>query len=108
MMKLKIFLSFLVIMLISFTGIATAQEIVSPSSRCGSRASIVYALAGKWQETQIFLGLISSETALEIFLNEETHTWTAITSQIDGLSCVFFSGIGTKKFENMDLSKLEK
>lgn len=103
-MRLKIVLLVLVtILVVSFTEIA-AQQLPGPN-QCGSRAKIVDALEKNWQEHQNFLGLINPAIALEIFINEEKHTWSALTSNTNGQTCVFASGKGIELFKKFDLEE---
>lgn len=105
-MRLKIVLLVLVtILVVSFTEIA-AQQLPDPNpNQCGSRAKIVDALEKNWQEHQNFLGLINPAIALEIFINEEKHTWSALTSNTNGQTCVFASGKGIELFKKFDLEE---
>ena len=96
-MKSKICLLFLsAALLIGFSGTSFAQ------ARCAPRTVIVERLASeKWQEKQFFLGMINPATGFELFVNKETHTWTAITTRADGLSCILAVGNGIKIFDDV-------
>ena len=62
-------------------------------SNCFDRDTVVSSLGAKYSERQVFIGRTSQNTIVEVFVNRETGTWTALVSQPDGsTSCLVASG----------------
>lgn len=61
--------------------------------RCKSRISMVEMLtARRYNEAQKVVLYVNNETIIELFVNEETGTWTLVASTADGKSCFMASG----------------
>ena len=63
---------------------------------CGPEGQAKAALAEKYGETPAMQGIMEGGVPayLEIWINEETGTWTALVTRVDGISCVAASGNG--------------
>lgn len=81
-------------------GCAHAQQ--QPS--CGPREPGVARLAEVFGETLHSLGMTTGGNVLEIYVNDETGTWTAIASRPDGVSCEVANG----EMWQSDLKPMEK
>jgi hypothetical protein len=61
------------------------------SERCAPRQQIIDILADQYQEKQQGVGMVNENAVFEIFISR-AGTWTAIVSDVQGLSCVIGSG----------------
>lgn len=59
---------------------------------CNSRQAFIEELRSEYGESILFLGLIDQNTGIELYINQEEGTWTLFTTNIQGKSCVVFSG----------------
>lgn len=60
--------------------------------QCAPRDTIITQLQEKYGETQQALALVNPSQLIEFWANVETGTWTQLLSNIDGTSCIIFSG----------------
>ena len=60
--------------------------------QCAPHESVVSGLAAGYGERRVMVAVISEEQTFEVYANEITGTWTAITVQADGLACLRTSG----------------
>lgn len=72
---------------LALAGIAEAQN-----RPCFQRDQLEIALTEKYQEYQLGRGLRSVTEILEVWVSEETGTFTVIITRIDGVACVVDSG----------------
>ncbi len=59
---------------------------------CGERAVMIERLKRAFGETQTGLGLVSAESVLEVWSSKETGTWTILTTDPNGQSCMVAAG----------------
>lgn len=74
-----------------------AQSVSIP---CGPRDDIITILADDFGEEQISYGL-RRDTLMEVWVNEETQSWTIVTTDLDGVSCIF----GGTDYQTMNHAK---
>lgn len=67
--------------------IALAQQ-----PQCGNHNAAIEHLADKYGEALTIQALMGGNTILELFVNEETGTWTALGTDTNGLTCLIASG----------------
>jgi len=70
----------------------TAQP-APQSPACGERQQIVASLGMQYREKQQAVGVVDSDTLLEVFVSG-TGTWTIVATDPEGLSCIVFFGEG--------------
>lgn len=70
---------------------ATAQ------SDCAPRDTAVEYLSEQWGEAIVGAGLESPTSILEVWVAEETGTWTIVRTTPDGMSCIVASGTDWRK-----------
>ena len=70
--------------LIGFPALAQAPQ-------CGPRADLVTGMSEKYGEAAVFRGL-NTHGIFEVWLNKETGTWTVISTDIHGKTCVLTFG----------------
>lgn len=61
---------------------------------CNLSLTVKQLLEGQFGERQIFSGTAPNDSQVEIWLNDETGTWTALITRPDGISCITASGTG--------------
>jgi len=61
---------------------------------CGERAAITARLAAAFGESQQAAGIVGPKQVLEVWANVDTGSWTALTSDHAGRSCLIASGEG--------------
>lgn len=72
--------------ILGFTaGAASAQA-------CSDRTKLVERLAAKYGEVFSGGGLRDSSTVFEIWMSEDTGTWTILVTQANGTACIMASG----------------
>lgn len=91
-LRRSIFLGFVGIGLV-FGAAAHAQDI------CAETETVHGALAEKFGEQRIWHGLTASGSIVEIWINPETGSWTALQTYPDGQSCVREDGISATMSE---------
>ena len=69
---------------------------------CGDHTAITEALGLKWGEQKEHAGLMNGDTALEVYANPKTGTWTIIMVNAEGLACLVASGEVWLKFEYIE------
>lgn len=79
----------MVAVILSFSGGISTAGTVS----CGPRVSIVEKLGEVYGESRRGAGLMAGEDALvEIYVSEESGTWTVLKSLPNGISCIMAVG----------------
>lgn len=62
---------------------------------CAKRADVLSSLSDRFGEARQFIGLSDNATkAVELFVSEETGTWTIIVTLPNGVTCLVASGNG--------------
>jgi len=81
-----------------FIYIAVSILLTTPAAAqaptCGERAAITARLAAVFGESQQAAGIVGPIQVLEIWANIETGSWTALTSDHVGRSCLVATGEG--------------
>lgn len=67
-----------------FASDAAAQQPVT----CADRPEIIKRLAGTYHEHPVAVGLMADGRLLEIFATSDGATWTVLTTDATGVSCV--------------------
>lgn len=60
---------------------------------CAARDVIVAALATRYGETAVSVGLGPGNRVVEMFASEETGTWTITVTSVNGTTCLMASGV---------------
>lgn len=77
-------------MLIVFTMLPLSAQ--GQGVNCGSRSLIVARLGTQYQERQLGAGLRDTNTILELWVSDNSGTWSALLSYADGTTCVMATG----------------
>lgn len=78
--------------------ISTASD-ASAQAVCGPRAEIVANLAVKYGEALVGLGYVSNVQIIELWHSEATGTWTVLSTNPAGISCLVIAGEGWRAGE---------
>ena len=70
------------------------------NQNCGNYGEVVNRLADGYGETRRSRGLASPTQAVEMFANDDTGTWTLLTSTPTGRACVVGSGRFYEEFDD--------
>lgn len=62
------------------------------ASNCANRALVVAKLAGKYGEAQIGAGLQNQTHIFEVWVSDESGTFTILMTRADGSTCIMASG----------------
>jgi hypothetical protein len=81
----------LLILAAAFAG-AAAPALAEAESICADRESLVAALENEYGEQHRASGLQNARSMVEIWVSDETGTWTVLLTDPDGKSCVAASG----------------
>lgn len=76
------------------TGLIAALPVAANARMCAERAVLTDALAAQYGERFDGGGLRDSQSILEVWVSDETGTWTLLLTQPDGTSCIMASGTG--------------
>jgi hypothetical protein len=71
--------------------LAMAPGSAAQAAICAPRPSIVDALKSKFSEQQNGVGIVNTETVVELFVSVE-GSWTMLTTNVTGISCIVGSG----------------
>ena len=74
-------------------------EAVNAQALCAPREIVVEQLAGKYGEAVRHRGFDQRGMVVEVFVFEETGTWTFLFTRPDGISCIAAAG---DAWENVD------
>ncbi len=61
---------------------------------CEARDTLVAALAERYRELPVALGVTNAGSLVEVLQNAAGETWTIIVTSPQGISCLVFSGDG--------------
>ena len=64
---------------------------------CETRDNLVAALAERYREIPVALGVTSAGSLVEVLQNVKGETWTIIVTSPQGMSCLVFSGDGWRE-----------
>jgi cyanophycinase-like exopeptidase len=64
---------------------------------CETRANLIAALAERYREIPVALGVTSAGSLVEVLQNAAGETWTIIVTSPQGMSCLVFSGDGWRE-----------
>lgn len=73
-----------------FTG---ADRATSEGSICAPRDDLVSQLGSQFNESQKAIGLLGQRAVMEVFTSDH-GSWTILTTDIDGNSCIVAAGEG--------------
>lgn len=59
---------------------------------CGERTAIVNTLTGRYGEQVHGMGLANQNRIVEVYVSEETGTWTITVTSADGTTCLMAAG----------------
>ena len=75
-----------------FILLAALASPAAAQSACGDHAAIVERLADHWGESRRSMGLAANNSMIEIYVSEETGTWTITATTPGGPTCLIASG----------------
>ena len=78
--------------LASVVAMAVPMQAAAQGEYCAARAVIVDALVLKYGEAMIMVGQQGPNTIIELFGNPATGSWTVITTNRAGVSCLMGAG----------------
>ena len=64
---------------------------------CEQRDNLIAALAERYREVPIALGVTNGGSLVEVLQNRTSETWTLIVTSPQGISCLVFSGDGWRE-----------
>lgn len=74
-------------------GLLLAQlAMPSQLAACADYITMVAELEAKYGEVRRDVGRTSATTVLEVYVNQETRTWTIIQRNVSGIACVVAAG----------------
>jgi hypothetical protein len=73
---------------------AFAPRSVAALGPCETRDTMVAALADRYREVPVALGITKAGSLVEVLQNTRDETWTLIVTSPQGISCLVFSGEG--------------
>ncbi len=73
-------------------GSVQANHEESEEPVCNSRNAFIEELGSVYNESAWFIGLINPFTGVELYVNEETGSWTLFKTNIQGGSCIIDNG----------------
>lgn len=73
-----------------FTG---AERATTQSNICAPRDDLIEQLGTQFNESQRALGLLGEEAVMEVFASDQ-GTWTILTTDTTGTSCIVAAGEG--------------
>ncbi len=85
---MKLLLTVAMLVALAFGGGAVAQQ------TCGTHASMIAQLNLKYGETRHGIGLSGLLSAFEVWVSDETGTWTILKVFPSGQACMMASGEG--------------
>lgn len=59
---------------------------------CGFYQDVVSMLSGRYTEQQTFIGISSDQQRLELWVNEQTESWTIVAVSPDWTACIVAAG----------------
>ena len=81
---------------IAFAGLATLVALPAPvhsqTMLCGQRDLVVDELTGRYGEQVRGMGLAHQNRIVEVFVSEETGTWTITVTSPNGTTCLMAAG----------------
>ncbi|SFI84854.1 hypothetical protein [Albimonas pacifica] len=80
--------------ILSAAAIALAASPVVAQPQCAPRPIVVEALAQKFGEHRIGMGIQNGARVVEVFVNAETGSFTVLSTSLAGLSCIVAGGEG--------------
>jgi hypothetical protein len=69
-----------------------AQAQTTQTMICGARAQVVGTLTARYGEQVRSMGLAPQNRIVEVYVSEETGSWTIVVTSADGTSCLMASG----------------
>lgn len=73
-----------------FTG---AEQATSENSVCAPRDDLIAQLGTQFNEDQKAVGLLGEQAVMEVYASDQ-GTWTILTTDINGTSCIIAAGEG--------------
>ena len=86
-------------------GMAALAPPAAAQPVCGSRPAITNWLSANFNKARSAVGLIRSNRVVEVWVAEDTRTWTILITRADGISCIVSSGTNWTVFRSdLDLA----
>lgn len=74
------------------TASLAATTVDAQNRNCGPHAMVTAHLASKYGESRHMMGLAANNQVMEIFVSEDSGTWTITATNGAGVSCLVASG----------------
>lgn len=87
-MRAPLFIATIVAAMVDTSGVLASESL------CTSRDHMLAALAKKYKETPVAVGLENRGALLEVLTSEDGATWTVIVTGPQGESCLVAAGEG--------------
>lgn len=100
-MRIKLLAS-LALLLTLFTSPTEAQQ-----GQCFPKEAVVQNLGKEYGETPIWEG-VNPQALIQIFVNQETRSWTIVGITPQGLACLLSSGDGWEPIPYVPYAKTER
>lgn len=72
--------------------VLAASQIAHSAPQCDSREAVTSLLADRYNETRRAIGIAGQSAVMELFVAEETGTWSITVTLPDGQMCLVASG----------------
>lgn len=78
-----------------------ATSVDAQNRNCGPHDAVIAHLATKYGESRQMMGLAANNMVMEVFVSEESGSWTITATNSSGVACLVASGT------NADLAALD-
>ncbi|MFN0043203.1 MAG: hypothetical protein ACKVSF_08340 [Alphaproteobacteria bacterium] len=72
--------------------LCAAPAMAQSAQQCGERPRVLQALADRYQEVPVAMGLDANGGVVEILSNRAARTWTILVTMPNGVSCLVATG----------------
>ncbi len=62
------------------------------AAMCGTRDSVTELLANRYKEAPIAIGMVSDRGVMEVYVAEDTSTWSIVVTTPQGRTCIIAAG----------------
>lgn len=72
--------------------VLAAQQVQAQTPNCAPRPDVLQRLAETYGETRRGIGMAQQGAVMEVFVSDETGTWTITVTLPNGLTCLVAAG----------------
>ena len=69
-----------------------AGSTAAEAAMCGSRDSVTKLLSSRYKEAPIAIGMVADRGVMEIYVANETATWSIVVTNPQGKTCIIAAG----------------